>query len=59
VEDVAAACSDVVVLHEGRLVWQGTPQVLAAQGEPGDPGDSPAERGYSAVLRRYREGNVA
>ncbi len=54
VEDVVAACTDVVVVNEGRLVWQGTPDALAAQGAEGDAGDSPAERGYSALLRRQR-----
>jgi ABC-type multidrug transport system ATPase subunit len=54
VEDVVAACTDVVLINEGRLVYQGTPDGLAAQGEPGDAGDSPAERGYSALLRRHR-----
>jgi ABC-type multidrug transport system ATPase subunit len=54
VEDVVAACTDVVMVNEGRLVYQGTPDGLVAQGGEGDPGDSPAERGYSALLRRYR-----
>jgi ABC-type multidrug transport system ATPase subunit len=50
VEDVAAACTDVVLLAEGRLVFQGTPAQLAAAGTDEHPGDSPIERGYSAVL---------
>lgn len=50
VEDVAAACSDVVIFAEGRLVFQGTPDQLAAAGGPEDAGDSPLERGYSALL---------
>jgi ABC-type multidrug transport system ATPase subunit len=54
VEDVVAACTDVVLINEGRLVRQGTPDDLAAQGGEGDAGDSPAERGYSALLRRHR-----
>jgi ABC-type multidrug transport system ATPase subunit len=54
VEDVAVACTDVVMINEGRLVYQGTPDDLVAQGGPGDAGDSPAERGYSALLRRHR-----
>ncbi|PZF97296.1 ABC transporter ATP-binding protein [Micromonospora endophytica] len=54
VEDVVAACTDVVVVNDGRLVWQGTPDVLTAQGAQGDAGDSPAERGYSALLRLHR-----
>jgi ABC-2 type transport system ATP-binding protein len=54
VEDVVAACTDVVLINEGRLVHQGTPDSLIAQGGAGDAGDSPAERGYSALLRRHR-----
>jgi ABC-2 type transport system ATP-binding protein len=54
VEDVVAACTDVVMMNEGRLVFQGTPNDLIAQGSETDAGDSPAERGYSALLRRYR-----
>ncbi|MEU9336365.1 ABC transporter ATP-binding protein [Streptomyces sp. NPDC048290] len=50
VEDVAAACTDVMVLAGGRLVFQGAPDRLAALGGPGHPGDSPLERGYSALL---------
>ncbi|NJC70683.1 ABC transporter ATP-binding protein [Planosporangium thailandense] len=56
VEDVVAACTDVVLVDTGRLVWQGTPQELARWGAAGDAGDSPAERGYSALLRTHRAG---
>jgi hypothetical protein len=61
VEDVAAACSDVVLVDAGRLVFQGLPADLAAAGaDVGAAGadlaaDSPAERGYSAILRQHRE----
>ena len=58
VEDVAVACTDVVLVHEGRLVWQGSTAELAQQGGSGDAGDSATERGYSALLRAYR-GQVA
>ncbi|GAA0907962.1 ABC transporter ATP-binding protein [Virgisporangium aurantiacum] len=54
VEDVAAACTDVVLLDQGRLVWQGTPEQLSARGGVENAGDSAIERGYSAVLRAYR-----
>ncbi|MEV4343844.1 ABC transporter ATP-binding protein [Actinoplanes sp. NPDC049596] len=54
VEDVAAACTEVVLVNEGRLVWQGTPTQLTAQGDASHAGDSAAERGYSAILRRSR-----
>ncbi|KOV82466.1 ABC transporter ATP-binding protein [Nocardia sp. NRRL S-836] len=50
VEDVAAACSDVVLVAEGSLVFQGTPADLAAAGTAGHVGDSPIERGYSALI---------
>ena len=56
VEDVVAACSDVVLIDAGRLVFQGVPADLAAAaGEDAGAGDSAAERGYSAILRRHRE----
>ncbi|MET0236987.1 MAG: ABC transporter ATP-binding protein [Kibdelosporangium sp.] len=54
VEDVAAACTDVVLMNEGRLVYQGTAESLVAAGADSDLGDSPAERGYSALLGRAR-----
>ncbi|WP_033288135.1 ABC transporter ATP-binding protein [Amycolatopsis jejuensis] len=50
VEDVATACSDVVLFAAGKLVFQGTPDDLAAAGSDSDVGDSPTERGYSALL---------
>ncbi|MEW1648725.1 ABC transporter ATP-binding protein [Streptomyces sp. NPDC091219] len=50
VEDVGAACTDVVLFAEGRLVFQGTPDELAVAGRPEHVGDSPLERGYSALL---------
>ncbi|WP_432857051.1 ABC transporter ATP-binding protein [Amycolatopsis sp. CA-161197] len=54
VEDVATACTDVVLFAEGKLVFQGTPDQLAAAGTPEDIGDSPIERGYSALLNHDR-----
>jgi len=54
---VAAACTDVVLIDAGRLVFQGVPADLAAAaGDDTGVGDSAAERGYSAILRRHREG---
>ncbi|MBY8850323.1 ABC transporter ATP-binding protein [Saccharothrix longispora] len=50
VEDVAAACTDVALVSAGKAVFQGTPDELAAAGGPDDVGDSPLERGYSALL---------
>jgi ABC-type multidrug transport system ATPase subunit len=54
VEDVAAVCSHVVLMETGRLVFEGTPADVAAAGRPDDVGDSPIERGYSALLARHR-----
>jgi len=50
VEDVAAACTDVVLVAGGRVVFTGTPDDLARAGGPEHPGDSPIERGYSALI---------
>jgi ABC-2 type transport system ATP-binding protein len=55
VEDVGAACSEVALMAEGRVVFRGTPEELTAQGEGHDVGDSPLERGYSAVLTASRK----
>jgi ABC-2 type transport system ATP-binding protein len=52
VEDVSAACSNVVIMADGQQVWQGTPEDLTAAGGTSDAGDSPSERGYSAILDR-------
>ncbi|GIF45050.1 ABC-type multidrug transport system ATPase subunit [Actinoplanes xinjiangensis] len=54
VEDVAAACTSVVLADAGRIVFHGTPDGIAAAGSPGDAGDSPIERGYSALIERHR-----
>ena len=51
VEDVAAACTDVVLLDAGKVVFQGPTAALAAAGSESDAGDSPMERGYTALLR--------
>ncbi|WP_434443817.1 ABC transporter ATP-binding protein [Lentzea sp. E54] len=50
VEDVAAACTDVVLVSEGSLVFQGTPADLVTAGTENHVGDSPIERGYSALI---------
>jgi ABC-2 type transport system ATP-binding protein len=60
VEDVAAACSNVMLIDEGRMVFQGAPADLAhAGGDGGDAGDSATERGYSEIMRRHRDEDVA
>jgi ABC-2 type transport system ATP-binding protein len=71
VEDVAAACTDVVLMDAGQVVFRGVPADLAAAGGDGGAGgaggaggvggvggagDSPAERGYSEIMRRHRGG---
>jgi ABC-2 type transport system ATP-binding protein len=55
VEDVGAACSQVALMAEGRVVFRGRPDELIAQGEGSEVGDSPLERGYSAVLAASRK----
>jgi ABC-2 type transport system ATP-binding protein len=56
VEDVVAACTDVVLIAAGSLVFQGLPADLVRLGEAGGAavGDSPAERGYSHLLQQHR-----
>ncbi len=56
VEDVGAACSQVAVMSEGRIVFCGSPAELASLGVDNTIGDSPLERGYSAALSRARVG---
>ena len=55
VEDVAAACTYVTLLNEGRAIFRGTPDELVALGEGTSDGDSPIERGYTAALHAVRE----
>jgi ABC-2 type transport system ATP-binding protein len=54
VEDVGAACSEVALMSAGKIVFRGTPEELTAQGEGYGVGDTPLERGYSAVLSAAR-----
>ena len=54
VEDVGAACAQVAVMDQGRIVFHGTPGDLTARGEGPDVGEAPLERGYSSVLRESR-----
>jgi ABC-2 type transport system ATP-binding protein len=57
VEDVGAACEQVALMDEGKIVFHGSPDELAARGEgTGAAGDAPLERGYSAVLAAARSG---
>jgi ABC-type multidrug transport system ATPase subunit len=54
VEDVAAACAHVALMDRGKIVFHGTPEELTARGNGNDAGDTPIERGYSAVLAEAR-----
>jgi ABC-type multidrug transport system ATPase subunit len=54
VEDVGAACAQVALLDRGKIVFQGSPDELAARGAGHGVGDAPLERGYSAVLAAAR-----
>jgi ABC-type multidrug transport system ATPase subunit len=50
VEDVGAACTEVALIDRGNIAFRGTPDELTARGAGHGLGDSPLERGYSAVL---------
>jgi len=54
VEDVGAACAQVALMDQGKIVFHGTPADLTARGEGHSIGDAPLERGYSAVLTGVR-----
>jgi ABC-2 type transport system ATP-binding protein len=54
VEDVGTACGRVALMDQGKIVFHGTPDDLAARGEGHGTGDAPLERGYSAVLAAAR-----
>jgi ABC-type multidrug transport system ATPase subunit len=55
VEDVGAACGQVALMDQGKLVFHGVPVELAARAEgTAAAGDAPLERGYSAVLAAAR-----
>jgi ABC-type multidrug transport system ATPase subunit len=54
VEDVGAACAEVALMSDGKIVFRGTPAELTARGEGHGVGDAPLERGYSAVLQAAR-----
>jgi ABC-2 type transport system ATP-binding protein len=60
VEDVGAACSQVALMDQGKLVFDGTPAELTARAEgTAAAGDAPLERGYSAVLAAARSVTAA
>jgi ABC-2 type transport system ATP-binding protein len=50
VEDVGALATRATVIHDGRFLFDGTPDELAGLSRPSDLGDSDLERGFSRVL---------
>ena len=54
VEDVGAACTQVALMDQGKIIFHGSPGDLAVRGEGHGIGDAPLERGYSAVLTGAR-----
>ena len=58
VEDIAAACNEVALMHAGKIVFRGSADDLVERGGQSDgdggSGDSPLERGYAAVLAQAR-----
>jgi ABC-2 type transport system ATP-binding protein len=54
VEDIGAACTQVALMDQGKIVFHGTPEDLTARGEGYATGDAPLERGYCAVLAGAR-----
>jgi ABC-2 type transport system ATP-binding protein len=54
VEDVGAACAEVALMDNGQIIFRGTPDELSMAGDGRGIGDSPLERGYSAVLSGSR-----
>ncbi len=57
-EDVAALCTDVVVMHEGRVLMRGTPDEIAAAADGhvwlSDTRDPKAELAWRTAQGRYR-----
>ena len=54
VEDMGAACTEVALMDQGKIVFRGTPQELTTRGEGRGTGDAALERGYTAVLAEAR-----
>jgi ABC-type multidrug transport system ATPase subunit len=54
VEDVGAACAQVALMDGGRIVFDGTPAQMTARAGGQDAGDTPLERGYTAILEQAR-----
>jgi ABC-type multidrug transport system ATPase subunit len=54
VEDVGAVCAHVALMDRGKIVFYGTPGELMARADGVAAGDTPFERGYTAVLEEAR-----
>ncbi len=52
IEDVRALAEQVLILDEGRLIFDGTIAELEQRGSGTEAGDSPLERGYLHLLAR-------
>lgn len=50
IDDVAAICDRVIVMHSGSIKFDGTVAELVATGRDDLPGHSPLERAYMALL---------
>jgi ABC-type multidrug transport system ATPase subunit len=49
IEDIAATCTDVVVIRDGGIVFSGRTGELADRADPASTVGSPLERGYAAL----------
>jgi len=54
VEDVGTACAQVALMDRGKIVFHGTPGELTARADGAAAGDTPLERGYTAILEQAR-----
>lgn len=50
IDDVAAACDRVIVLHSGSVLFDGSPAEMEALGRDGFPGATKIERAYMELL---------
>jgi ABC-type multidrug transport system ATPase subunit len=52
IEDVAATCTDVVVIRDGSIAFSGRTSALAGRGDPTATAGSALERGYATLAIR-------
>ncbi|WFE95309.1 ATP-binding cassette domain-containing protein [Micromonospora sp. WMMD987] len=50
IDDVDAICDRVVIMHEGRICFEGLTEDLKALDDPSIPGYTPLERAYMSLL---------